>query len=74
MLTRVLNGEPVKDHVVEGALSLSPAVHRYWLKSYAPTLSAAGTVESIILVAMEISEETRAGIESVATTGLEVMV
>ncbi len=74
VLTRVLNGEPVKDHVVEGALSLSPAVHRYWLKSYAPTLSAAGTVESIILVAMEISEETRAGIESVATTGLEVMV
>jgi len=74
MLHQVLRGGPVKEYIVEGAPSLSPGSHRYWLKSCAPTLSPAGKVESIILVGLEISRETRADLETVALGELEVMV
>jgi PAS domain S-box-containing protein len=73
MLQQVLRGEPVSEHIVKGGQPhSSAAVARYWMKSCAPTLSASGKVESIILVGLEISEATRAELEP-ATLELEVM-
>ena len=72
VLTRVLRGELVKERIVEGARSSDNAGPRYWLKSYTPTLSAAGKVESIILAGFEVSESTRLELQHIELRELEL--
>jgi PAS domain S-box-containing protein len=63
LFERVITGQPVENHILEGELITSPGVHRYWLVNYAPTYSGDGKVEAIVCASLEISSQTKADIE-----------
>jgi PAS domain S-box-containing protein len=62
LFDRVIAGQMVDNHILEGELASSPGVHRYWLVNYAPTYSEDGKVEAITAVSLEISSQTKADI------------
>ena len=62
LFDRIIAGQMVDNHILEGELASSPGVHRYWLVNYAPTYSEDGKVEAITAVSLEISSQTKADI------------
>lgn len=60
LFEKVIAGQTVENHILEGELASSPGVYRYWLVNYAPTYSGDGKVEAITAVSLEISSQTKA--------------
>ena len=55
LFERVAQGEPVRDHLVEGELSTHPGEHRYWTVNYHPVYGTDGSVQAISSVSAEIT-------------------
>jgi PAS domain S-box-containing protein len=59
-LEQVAQGKPVIGGVLEGELSTSPGVKRYWTMDYAPVLGPSGEVVAIAAASAEITHQKRA--------------
>jgi PAS domain S-box-containing protein len=59
-LEQVARGEPVIGGLLEGELSTSPGIKRYWTMDYAPVFDASGAVVAIAAASAEITRQKRA--------------
>jgi PAS domain S-box-containing protein len=60
ILEKVARGQAARNILLEGELSTRPGEHRYWNVSYSPIRNTSGTVEAIIAVVLEITNQKRA--------------
>jgi len=59
-LRTVASGKPVAGDILEGELSTSPGMKRYWTADYTPVLDAAGKVVAIVAASAEITRQKQA--------------
>lgn len=57
---QVARGHSVRNILLEGELSARPGEHRYWNVSYSPIRNAAGIVEAIAAVVLEMTNQKKA--------------
>ena len=57
---QVAQGHAVRNLLLEGELPTRPGEHRYWNVSYSPLRNAHGTVEAIIAVILEMTNQKKA--------------
>ncbi len=60
ILEQVAKGHIARNILLEGELSTRPGEHRYWNVSYSPIRNTSGTVEAIIAVILEITNQKKA--------------
>ena len=60
MFEQVVEGRPIKDHLLEGELPTRPGEHRFWNVNYSPVYGADGKVEAITAVSLEITHQKKA--------------
>jgi PAS domain S-box-containing protein len=60
ILEQVAKGHTARNILLEGELLTRPGEHRYWNVSYSPIRDAHGTVEAIIAVILEITNQKKA--------------
>ncbi len=60
MFEQVVEGRPIKDHLLEGELPTRPGEHRFWNVNYSPVYNADGKVEAITAVSLEITHQKKA--------------
>jgi len=60
LLERVLRGEEVRDHLLEGELLTKPGRHRYWLVSCFPLFDSDETIGAISTAWLEITQQKEA--------------
>ncbi len=59
-LQQVANGQPLVGGLLEGELSTSPGVRRYWTMDYSPVFDTSGKVVAIAAASAEITHQKRA--------------
>jgi PAS domain S-box-containing protein len=59
-LQQVANGQPVAGGLLEGELSTSPGVKRYWTMDYSPVFDTSGKVVAIAAASADITHQKRA--------------
>lgn len=57
---QVAKGHSVRNLLLEGELATRPGEHRYWNVSYSPIRNAAGIVEAIAAVVLEMTNQKKA--------------
>jgi PAS domain S-box-containing protein len=57
---QVAKGRAVRNILLEGELATRPGEHRYWNVSYSPIRNTSGTVEAIIAVVLETTNQKKA--------------
>jgi len=57
---QVAQGHPVRNLLLEGELPTRPGENRFWNVSYSPIYNAAGTVEAIAAVILEVTNQKKA--------------
>jgi PAS domain S-box-containing protein len=60
MFQQVVEGRPIENALIEGALSTQPDLHRYWTVNYFPVYAEDGTVQAITAASLEITAQKRA--------------
>ena len=60
LFDRVAAGEPIVNHLLEGALATEPNLHRYWTVNYFPVRAVDGSVIAITAASLERTHQVRA--------------
>ncbi len=59
LFKQVLEGEPVVNYPLEGALVTNPDQHRYWTVSYFPVFAPDGSVQGITAASLEVTQQKK---------------
>lgn len=73
LFEQVLQGKPVVNHPLEGALVNDPDNYRYWTVSYFPVYGPDGSVQAITAASLEITAQKQAEMALVQSEKLAVV-